>query len=614
MANTIDNMNLAGKAWFKMDEASGNAIDSKSNLTATLVGGVARVTGWNGQGNALSFDGVDDYATIPISLTGAISIRFKFKKSSPPASTEQYVMSTLNYYAGQTGMGVYVVSNGRIVFQFSRNGTISCSIASVKNVCDNQWHDICFTWNGVAGTGNAKVYIDDMVTPNYSNNGILSNDLAHFSSTLYLARLVPSSTFWGSFQMDELEIYSSVISPIPDKTLVLNDGVYKYYTTSWQNIGASVTDANYKNQGMSDISIVPQSAWSQLSGDVELSYWTDATNKSSVRFDIETNDFTLKDEFKGKTVEILYYTDDVNKTSQTIGITANYSPLDDLNDPQLLTYAFGYDSTLTKDIKVTATPKPKLVIPVSDIDIKGVSQGFILSANQTGNGTIRVVISTDQGATWKYYRNSSLQTISISDLASIKLNGMTVSELNSITPQQWGTISPSGKVRIAYYLEQRYTSDVVQIENLKSNENVYLTTPKISNINVVYDAYDEKYYGILFMDTSENYYSTSLGEILKYLDFGTIISGQTTMDIKVLMQNSLPFQVQNIVIEDNNDVSSTRVEFSKTRDPFIAQSSLLFDQIVNPDDVIEFYIRLSIDKNAEPHDGVFNLLSKADPV
>ena len=64
-------------SWWQFDEASGTtALDSASNNAGTLVNSPARVTGRFG--NALQFNGVNQYVNVPSSATLNVSNRFSF--------------------------------------------------------------------------------------------------------------------------------------------------------------------------------------------------------------------------------------------------------------------------------------------------------------------------------------------------------------------------------------------------------------------------------------------------------------------------------------------------------------------------------------------------------
>lgn len=181
-------------------------------------------------------------------------------------------------------------------------------------------------------------------------------------------RIVGTGKFGtNSWGIDELEIFEIIYS---ENVLVYSNGEYKKYNStlsSWQTIISSTpTESDYlQGNTLSEIESIPESAWQQLTGTVELCYYTDNTSLTEAQFNIETEPFTLADEFEGKevkvleytdnpsqveskvetevepytiydefgdTMEVLYYTDDASKTSADLEITANYSPLDEIDE------------------------------------------------------------------------------------------------------------------------------------------------------------------------------------------------------------------------------------------------------------------------------------------
>lgn len=533
---------------------------------------------------------------------------------------------------------------------------------------------------------------------------------------------------WG---INELNIYELVFR---NKILVLSDGEYKTYQNSeWQTVTTSnPTEQDFLNHGMDDITMLNSQILSEL-------------NSSD-----------------GK-IEVVYYTDDTNKQEANLEITANYSPLDELDDPELLLWTDD-ETTESKELKVTAVPRPKLVMPLRDLDIKGdlekldlqslvlnisgenaipmmssnttpsgrveassvynstwdafrafkvdqygwcslgnsrpewisyqftsniiiskyaiTATGFSdqwkyspkswtfegwngtswvvlhevsnsspftsglrrefefknytsykkyrlnVSETQTvqytiigrlemyekiGDSKILIISSGDQGSTWKTFKQNTWKTVDISNLIKVKNNGMTADEINLLTREDWLALNPNQKIRLAYYLEQENSKETVEINSLSSIERITTSTPTLDSLTIIYDELDKKYSGLMFMDTSEQYYSTSIGEILKYLDMGTLVAGQTSLDVKVKLTNTYPFDVKNIRLWSEHDIEGLAVQFSKSTNPFIAENELFYDQQLNFDEIIEFSIRLVVDPSTQSG-GNFDIRVSADPV
>lgn len=125
-----------------------------------------------------------------------------------------------------------------------------------------------------------------------------------------------------------------------------------------------------------------------------------------------------------------------------------------------------------------------------------------------------------------------------------------------------------------------------------------------------------EYSGIMFTDINEKYFSSDAGRILRVLDFGTVVAGQTTMPIPVNIKNKNGFNVQNVIIDKLGKTlaEGIQLEISKTTNPFVPEDSLTFDQLLQYDDKFTFYVRIKTIKGSNPGTGEFDLLVKADPV
>jgi hypothetical protein len=126
------------------------------------------------------------------------------------------------------------------------------------------------------------------------------------------------------------------------------------------------------------------------------------------------------------------------------------------------------------------------------------------------------------------------------------------------------------------------------------------------------------YSGLMFCDASESYYSNHIGEILKYLDFGTIVAGQTTIAERVFVKNTLGYPVENLVLRVNQrDIalqgSHARVEISQYDAPFISESELIFPNGLKDKERLSFYIQIVTDREAKAG-GMFDVTVTADPL
>ncbi|RXZ78223.1 WD40 repeat domain-containing protein [Paenibacillaceae bacterium] len=549
-----------------------------------------------------------------------------------------------------------------------------------------------------------------------------------------------------------IAIYEIIV--FRNRLLVKCEGNYlSYKDEQWQIVSQSEpNEALYLSGGMDDISHIPDSAWAELTGEVEFCYYVGEDDVSEVSFNIETEPFTLEQEWEGKEikvleytddptynestvtletepfslydelgdeVDVLYYTDDPNVTSPELEIDANYTPLDEIDgDFDVVTYRVDDDKPDEIDLNMDALPIGQLVVSLEDFRLRGELKSIISEAK--AGGIIRFFFSFDEGSTWEIFRHNKWKVLSPSDKNMLKRYGMRLNEFNSLPidklQDKISTFSQdNNKFRVAYYIEERSQHEETSVDFVKAiaeaplndvkyedmafyllntvatinvsfsgnklsgsvededkgkvryrvllNNQPYVPadgsftqyTPSPIDINIVIDdrrllfgrentltvefedtwgatdswqtTFIGTYSGLMFMDESNQYYSDTFGGILKHLDFGQIIAGQTTLDQMVYVKNLLGYDVENFTLEaiqpkvkddesgEFKDADGIKVELSKTQSPFLASSILHYDQIFIADDRVEFYVRITTLKTAKPiPNGKFEVRIKADKV
>ncbi|PYE51671.1 hypothetical protein HUB98_06520 [Paenibacillus barcinonensis] len=530
--------------------------------------------------------------------------------------------------------------------------------------------------------------------------------------------------------------YSAYNNVIAQKAFIFNNPVYKYYSvSSWITLSSSSpTEQDYLNYGMDDISIIPESAWSQLTGEIELCYYTDDPTKTEAFFNIETNPFTLAEEWEdkeikiieytddpnqtestitietepftlydelGDSVDVLYYTDDPSKTSAELNITANYSPLDELEgDFDVVTWS---DNSNPKAASASSIPSPQSIIQTDDYNMYGDLLSIVDKLNST-NGTLRYAVSFNEGSTWEVCKFGKWRTIDISSQLTFKKNGMSHYDISLI--YSTALKDKGNKIRFAYYIEDNvHNSDPgIGIDSMKLNINSATETIKMDNVafyvlntnatiqlsltgskltGILDDSdkgrvqyrillNDNPYYpsdgsftrlapspqdidlnisdrdvifnqpnvlkvefqdywgetdywettfvgtysGLMFMDESGEYLSDTFGGILKQLDFGVIIAGQTTLTQKVRIKNQLGYVIDNVYLamDKKYERDGVVVELSRQANPFLPIDYLTYG-LTQPDETIDFYVRIATDMRAQPNpNGLFELVVNADRV
>lgn len=198
MATTEQLMAQYGFAWFGFDEASGNIYDKLGlNNYAGTVTGATRTQGWNGEGNAITFSGSNQFVAFSTSILprGEKTIRFKVKTSQTTAGR------ILVDYTTSNSMGWFIhVLDSNLVVEFY-NG-----ISYLVNypISDGFWHDIMISYD----QNTLKLYIDDMI--NYKR----TIKFTEASWTTNVCRLGAGNVDrYFNGQLDDLQIYSKALSP-----------------------------------------------------------------------------------------------------------------------------------------------------------------------------------------------------------------------------------------------------------------------------------------------------------------------------------------------------------------------------------------------------------------
>lgn len=160
-------------------------------------------------------------------------------------------------------------------------------------------------------------------------------------------------------------------------------------------------------------------------------------------------------------------------------------------------------------------------------------------------------------------------------------------------------------------------SYVFQTDQIKIGQNniVTITTKDIfGKIATVTLNFTGIYVGLIFTDVDNNRYSTDKGETLKLLEFGKIKAGDTTNPIKVYLDNQNGFTITNTKVWIDSSIVGGTVQISKTNNPFVANSELLYDEYFNNGEQKEFFVRITSDPSDVPGGGTFKIYTKAEMI
>jgi hypothetical protein len=185
------------------DVNSTSAYDrSGAGNTGTLTGGPTRTIGKLGQ--ALSFDGTDDYVSLPTALgvtaSGTWSAWFK------TTSSGNNEIIGKDYFNGSTNSNHRVaVISGQVQFLDGTNDVNAYTLTSSGTYNDGNWHHMTATW----GSG-AKLYIDGVLVASSASNA--ANNSGTYISIGRNNNENNSPTWYFAGSIDEVRVYNRALS------------------------------------------------------------------------------------------------------------------------------------------------------------------------------------------------------------------------------------------------------------------------------------------------------------------------------------------------------------------------------------------------------------------
>lgn len=141
------------------------------------------------------------------------------------------------------------------------------------------------------------------------------------------------------------------------------------------------------------------------------------------------------------------------------------------NTPKFLEYP----SASAPVPSVTAVPNDRIVFPTGDLDLSSADSvaSVSITANQTGGGVVRLIVSPDSGTTWYTWNGTTWATIDSTNLATVKASGMTPATVNARVQADWTSLLGTSKlIRFAYYLGMNASSDTANTDLLTMTLNM----------------------------------------------------------------------------------------------------------------------------------------------
>ncbi len=411
---------LNGYWSFNGQDISGTAAYDRSGAgnTGTLTGGPARSAGIAGQ--ALDFDGTDDYVTVPDNSaldvpSNFVSLSGWFNRDT--ATTDDVIIAKRNgVAAANAGYIVYLdATTDKLVFEVS-DGTDEYSLTSTTAFTAPGWHHFAVTYEDDV-VSSTEIYIDGL-----ANNAVHSGTIANIGDiTNAVAFVVGAESDAGSpfdGRIDEIRVYQGLVLQAaqikslfmqaePDATNTsalqsagsgrLESGLTAYWRLDDGTSGASpTTAADASTNGIAAGTLTNSPTWTtgQIGSAVDFDGTDDyiAVADTSLLDFGDTDDFTLTGWFNRDTAT----TDDVivaKRTTVLAGATGYVAYLDATTDKLVFEVSDGTDeyslssaSTFTSGAK---TGWHHFAI-VWDQDSSGGSEIYIdgIADGATDSGTI----------------------------------------------------------------------------------------------------------------------------------------------------------------------------------------------------------------------------------
>ena len=153
----------------------GNASDIQDGNNGTLMNGAMFAPGVIG--NAFSFDGVDDFVSIPSSPnlvpTAAVSVELWAKINSIPDEAAHLIDAKITGVPKPNGLiyGLFTLGDGRAGFGVTTSGVLTSAFALTNIVGDGRFHHLAGTWDG----SEVRIYVDGVLEDSAATFGALVN-------------------------------------------------------------------------------------------------------------------------------------------------------------------------------------------------------------------------------------------------------------------------------------------------------------------------------------------------------------------------------------------------------------------------------------------------------
>ena len=196
--------NAAAYAAWLANHAGAMAADSCGSITWSTNCGA-------GSGNALNFDGVNDYVNIgnvaPLNFerTNTFSIEAWVKYTG---TFEEKIFSKMQDTPPYAGYEFYAVAGGNVrVYLISNFGPNYIQVGTTSTpLADGQWHHVAMSYDGTSNASGVLIYVDGVLQPTTILSNTLTTSILTATPAVIGARN-GSAFFWPN-SIDELRVWN----------------------------------------------------------------------------------------------------------------------------------------------------------------------------------------------------------------------------------------------------------------------------------------------------------------------------------------------------------------------------------------------------------------------
>jgi hypothetical protein len=190
-------------ASYGFDETSGTQVADKSGAgnTASIVGPQRTASGK--QGGALTYDGIDDYVTVPdaasLDLTTGMTLEAWVQ---PTAGGKDWRQAVLKETSGGLAYGLYAFDDSGLSAGFA-NVSHEVGAPGASGLPLNAWSHIATTYDGTA----LRLYVNGTLAGQRSLTGSMK--------TSSMPLKIGGNAVWGEFfkgQIDSVKVYNRALS------------------------------------------------------------------------------------------------------------------------------------------------------------------------------------------------------------------------------------------------------------------------------------------------------------------------------------------------------------------------------------------------------------------